>query len=195
MSEMTFDEAEFYSCQKDEEKFSATSVIDALKEYFETPMTSRPSRYLLRPNEVAAGGITVYAFDRVSVELIWMHDQAEILVADFEKNYAEEYGDMNGDSCLNKNELTMFANHIENAIYKLCKRATPWKCEVVGARMFTMEEVDRLLADWKVGSYNDEVERYNAQADAHDNEAEDSQRKSQEDQKKRDEAKQNKTSM
>src|SRR5512137_2872933 len=128
--------ADYYSTSDQDERLTHEDLDECLEDHFETT----PGRV----KEVAAKGVTVYTWARMTLdEISEAERQADDIVERLSEAILEEYGDPNGSSeeIFGAEAETEFKLKIMPALVTLLSTVTPWGCSQVGERTFTAEEL------------------------------------------------------
>lgn len=129
---MSFDDADFYTTDRDAERFTAQSPEKAIGE---SPPVRCP--------------VTVYAHKRGAVSAEWVGATALALVEELIERYEDEYDGsddgrddwLNGDAEKVTGELS---EQMRRVVAWFSKNTTPWRCNPCGERAYTKEEVEAM---------------------------------------------------
>jgi hypothetical protein len=151
-----FETAEFYTCNEDQEILTLESWEEAIAEVVD----DLDIRYWqdLNNNDkvddglVAAirhnGPITVYAHSRETVTDAFVERQAERALEHIAEDFGENYGDPdNYEHDFDDGAVKLALPAMISAIRAFLSHASVWRCEKVGERIFTPDEVEALMRE------------------------------------------------
>ena len=126
-----FESADYYTVYKDAETFVAESPIEAILNYVEDG--GEPGRSLV-----------VYAHKRVRVDPGWPEEESAKIAETLSEDYDDEYG--GGDEpIIDGDRISEFRTIVSILIGHIVHRCPPWRCDPVGQRTYSPEEVAKIL--------------------------------------------------
>lgn len=130
--------ADYYSTSELDERLTHESLDECLVDHFENENT--PGLV----SEVAAKGVTVYAWRRDAIDLVAeAKSSLDTFVLELAEEIADEYGDPNGGwrGGISTDDAKAFMAIAQPALVALLATVKPWRCHVSGDRTFTAAEL------------------------------------------------------
>lgn len=132
--QIQFPAGDYYALRDDIESLQHESAEDAIVEEFDGVDRSRP--------------VTVFAYRRLQISDQWIDNVTEWMLDCFSQQYADEYGDPDGDGADTPEEALLEAQQvIHAAVVKLVAATHVWACEVSDKIDLTADQVEAVLRD------------------------------------------------
>lgn len=138
-----FDAAEYFDCRESEE-YSHSTPDEALEEYFEcfyekgVPILDLIDKH---------APIEMLAFDREKVTKGWIDSLADELLERAREQFAEDYGDHDGDFTKSTDQDDEIRGDLCAAINRVVASASVWRCEEVAKRTYSAEMIEAVLRE------------------------------------------------